>query len=153
MKGNVSVGRKVREKVIRLVWEKCSTNGPRRAKWLSSEDRLFAITVHLFQPGLPSRWRGPGNGTGWLAFVWLLLSLTRVSSFLCLLSPSLSICISISPPPSCLSLLSRLESLYPQSSINTLDLSFCFFNSLSLAVHPLLSSLSSFCLAAFFLSC
>lgn len=68
VKGNASVGRKVREKVIRLVWEKCFPNGPRRAKWLSSEDRLCAITVHLFQAGLPSRYRGPANGNGSLAF-------------------------------------------------------------------------------------
>lgn len=54
VKDTISVERKVKGKVISLVCEKCFTNGPCRAKWLSFEDRLWAITVHLFQPSLPS---------------------------------------------------------------------------------------------------
>lgn len=92
--GNISMGRKVRGKVIRSVREKCFTDGPRRAQWSSSEDRLWAITVHLFQPGLPSvRDDSVMELAGFVVSycLWLSSFLPPVSLSLLLLSTSISL--------------------------------------------------------------
>lgn len=133
VKGNVPVGRKVRGKVIRLVWEKCFTIGPRRAKWLSYEDRLFAITVHLFQPPPPP----PPVGQDLVIEVarWLSTGCCCFSTCLCSFSSVLFLLFP-SPFPSASFLGRGSESLHSPTSTNTPEFSCSVLSTLYFLLLP-----------------
>lgn len=107
---------------------------------MSSEDRLCAITVHLFKPGLSH----PHPPTPVTEVLVMELARWLSSYSFCLLTP-----VSLSPSPLVSVFSHDQESLYPPSSINTLEHSvFNFFLYLFVFISPspLLSYLSFFCL-------
>lgn len=130
VRGNISVGKKAREKVIRLEWENCLTNAPCRAKWLSFEDRLCAITVHLLQRAPHLIEELVMEVTRWLSSGSLSLSL--------LVALSLTLSVSLSSHSSLFSLLIRIILSFKLSK-HTITLSFLqnvFFISFFLCLSP-----------------